>query len=568
MKDYVIKNLDNPYAQVSVKLGEDIPLWVYVKKALQDIEILNILSLYKIDDGVTPFIHLINFRWDPHPSIDEIQDRRRETGNKIKTKSTKPSRIGILYFDIYLGARDKFDNLVKKVIPSKMYIPIEDKHGRYLLDDIKYTQYQLVDKLLYPAKNNGHVFKSLLPITIERIDATETSINGYICSGNIVNVQVFKQFELTLASFMHIPCVLSYLEVFPILQFCQRVSDDTDKFEYFKPEPEYDICIKAYRKALDKPEFKYVRNILIMACKMIRDYEVETYENLNNPDWWIWKLSEYPGTLDHRGACHQVYVGRMLDTVTALNLPIPECDKRNMCTFLRWILQTEFTNVDIFDFSNKRFRMNEAISTIVTAEISAKLKSLFKYGTLLKMDDAEPKMKMNAFQVIKNLYKTELVQSIDFANDLDYYENLKYTTNGPNSLGHNDKHKISLAHKQLSPSMMGKVDLYATSKDVGQTGMISPYANLHEMNHSDVNKYPSIKFELYKFINEEFPNARSVRFDAKDIVEFNLILDDLVTYSYINLNYKVPKECAVTTQEELEEKDLEKKRKAAKRNKY
>ena len=74
--------------------------------------------------------------------------------------------------------------------------------------------------------------------------------------------------------------------------------------------------------------------------------------------------------------------------------------------------------------------MNEAISTIVTAEISAKLKSLFKYGTLLKMDDAEPKMKMNAFQVIKNLYKTELVQSIDFANDLDYYENLKYTTNG------------------------------------------------------------------------------------------------------------------------------------------
>lgn len=138
----------------------------------------------------------------------------------------------------------------------------------------------------------------------------------------------------------------------------------------------------------------------------------------------------------------------------------------------------------------------------------------------------------------------------------------------PNSLGHNDKHKISLAHKQLSPSMMGKVDLYATSKDVGQTGMISPYANLHEMNHSDVNKYPSIKFELYKFINEEFPNARSVRFDAKDIVEFNLILDDLVTYSYINLNYKVPKECAVTTQEELEEKDLEKKRKAAKRNKY
>jgi hypothetical protein len=87
------------------------------------------------------------------------------------------------------------------------------------------------------------------------------------------------------------------------------------------------------------------------------------------------------------------------------------------------------------------------------------------------------------------------------------------------------------------------------------------------MNHSDVNKYPSIKFELYKFINEEFPNARSVRFNADNIVDYNLILDNLVTYAYINLNYTVPKEISVTTQEELEERDLEKKRKAQKRNK-
>jgi len=137
----------------------------------------------------------------------------------------------------------------------------------------------------------------------------------------------------------------------------------------------------------------------------------------------------------------------------------------------------------------------------------------------------------------------------------------------PNSLGHNDKHKISHAHKQLTPSMLGKIDVYATSKDVGQTGMISPYANLYEMNHSDVNKYPSIKFELYKFINEEFPNARSVRFNATNIKEFNLILDNMVTHAYINLNYKVPKEISVTTQDELEEKAQEKKRKAQKRNK-
>ena len=95
MKDFIIKNLSNEFADIKVELGKDIPLWVYVKKALQDIEILNILSLYKTDEGTTPFIHIINFKWDPHPPLDEIQDRRRETGTKIKTKSTKPSRLGI-----------------------------------------------------------------------------------------------------------------------------------------------------------------------------------------------------------------------------------------------------------------------------------------------------------------------------------------------------------------------------------------------------------------------------------------------------------------------------------------
>ena len=44
MIDYVIRNMQNPLDNIQVDLGVDEPLWMYVKKAIQDIEILNILQ--------------------------------------------------------------------------------------------------------------------------------------------------------------------------------------------------------------------------------------------------------------------------------------------------------------------------------------------------------------------------------------------------------------------------------------------------------------------------------------------------------------------------------------------
>lgn len=111
----------------------------------------------------------------------------------------------------------------------------------------------------------------------------------------------------------------------------------------------------------------------------------------------------------------------------------------------------------------------------------------------------------------------------------------------PNSLGRMDKHKINIDHRQLHPSAIGKIDLLDSSKDVGQSGMISPWGQWSSVRESNVNKYPNVKFDLYNFIVNNFPNP-TLRFDAKDIVEYNRILDRLVMSAYINLDYKVNRE--------------------------
>lgn len=537
MIDYVIRHTPNPLSDIKIDLGVDQPLWRYVQKAIQDIEILNVLGLYPIDNvSVTPFIHVGNWKWNPYPAASEIQHRRRETGVKVPIKVIGNSRLGILEFDVYCGARDKNKNLETDVIHNRIYIPIEDDHGRYLIENVLYAEYQLVDKLLYPSGKDSITLKSLLPIVIKYEEASETSIDGKLYSSKIGMVKIFTTMEPILSCFMHIPAPLCYLEVFPILQFCDHISDDKDEYDYFQPIPDVDIYIKGYKKGLEK--FDYVRSILVMSIHIIRKHKPPSIEELRDPHWWVYQLSYYDNIIEHRGACHEMHVARMLDTISAQILPIPEIDKRIMVSLLRYCLQTEFTGVNIYSYENKRLRLNEVISTIVTAEVSEKLKKMFKYGILIKMKELQPLVKFGPDLILKNMYKLGTVHVTDFANDLDYYQQLRFTCKGPNSLGRVDKHKINFGHRQLHPSAIGNVDLLDSSKDVGQSGMISPWGSADMLYEADVNKYPNIKYDLFKFICDEFPPA--LTFDCDNIVDYNRLLDRLTAAAYVNFEYKIP----------------------------
>lgn len=89
--------------------------------------------------------------------------------------------------------------------------------------------------------------------------------------------------------------------------------------------------------------------------------------------------------------------------------------------------------------------------------------------------------------------------------------------------------------------MIGFMDLLESSKDVGQSGIISPWADLSDFSKTDINKYKSIKFDLFMFMQEHFPYD-CVTFEANNIVEFNNILDRIcAAATCFNLNYKINK---------------------------
>lgn len=86
--------------------------------------------------------------------------------------------------------------------------------------------------------------------------------------------------------------------------------------------------------------------------------------------------------------------------------------------------------------------------------------------------------------------------------------------------------------------MIGLVDLLESSKDVGQSGIISPWADLTEFAKTDKNKFPNIKYDLFKFIQDNFDDNAFV-FEAQNIEEFNEVLDKLVAMATFDMHYNV-----------------------------
>ena len=101
-----------------------------------------------------------------------------------------------------------------------------------------------------------------------------------------------------------------------------------------------------------------------------------------------------------------------------------------MSALLRYCLQTEFDDINIYSYENKRLRHNEVISTIITSDVSEKLKKMFKFGVLLSMKDMEQMLTFNSEVILKKMHNLGTVHDTDFANDLDYCQNLRYTKKG------------------------------------------------------------------------------------------------------------------------------------------
>ena len=186
--------------------------------------------------------------------------------------------------------------------------------------------------------------------------------------------------------------------------------------------------------------------------------------NIYDKTFWIEKIGSMFSLSQNsyeKGKNILVFLDRMLDETTRSVLRIDPIHKTSMYAILRWQLQNfnDLKKKENLDLANKRLRDNEYIASLLNQVLSKRLLPAINSGRKLSKEKIKDIFKFPGDILIKSLFNSGLFRYDDQVNDLDFFNKLKFTTKGPNSLGGKNTQSIVPAARGLDPSYIGRIDL-------------------------------------------------------------------------------------------------------------
>ena len=143
-------------------------------------------------------------------------------------------------------------------------------------------------------------------------------------------------------------------------------------------------------------------------------------------------------------------VERLLDSVTRMNLRLPDIYKSNIYYILRWMILDfdALKNRNNLDLNNKRIRKNEYI---VMSSLGKKISE-----NINKIIEKKSKSKLNTMDTLLELFNfssdiiingmrniNDLVKSDENVNDMTWLQDLSFSAKGPNLIPKRVRYKLS-----------------------------------------------------------------------------------------------------------------------------
>lgn len=212
-----------------------------------------------------------------------------------------------------------------------------------------------------------------------------------------------------------------------------------------------------------------------------------SYDQLISPWFWIDKLSSFfTKNSDYMKKFNKIKtmlisLNRLMDDTTRNILNIPEEDKKDTLTIIRYIMRNfdQLMNEDAQDLKNKRLRLFEYQLYPLRYYFSAQIYRVLNSPTRSKAILDRIFSNLSPMFVIKQTITSELLRYYNSTNDMNLYSAfLKYTFRGPQSLNKT----VAAQQRDLHPSYAGRLSLIASSaSDPGMSGTLTPF--IEEYNY-------------------------------------------------------------------------------------
>lgn len=404
------------------------------------------------------------------------------------------------------------------------------------------TTFQIVDGSTY---NNSTASQSkvdtvtmktmFMPIRIFRsfreiVDVrTKTPIKvieyNSIIFNNVVNAMFYllAHFGLYgLAQFLEIDCVSITSE--PIID---------ENFICFEKRGIYISCPKV---CFQDPMVQAMMSTIYMGIN--KDAQINDLFDIR---YWLKNLgASFKNASIDKGLFVLDSVDGIYDNITKNDLHLPDEDKENIYTIIRWLLR-EFSNLRVkenVDVRTKRIRIADYVTAVYAAKLSKGIYRISDMGARVTLKKVIQAIYTQPLYVLNNISTmSNLVAYRDMVNDNDATVALKYTYKGISGLGE-DGASVQPIYRYVDPSHIGILDLDASSgSDPGMSGMICPMTKIYDHSFSEYEE-PNTWRESYTPLVEEYKLGKDQPIDfEKELEKFNFNkLRDQIVQEELELN--------------------------------
>lgn len=410
-----------------------------------------------------------------------------------------------------------------------MMIPVPDEKGYYYINGKRYISiYQLSEASTYVSKN-VLVLKSLLPIEIRKMRGEFMDTQKVSYQMNYFEVKSFNKFRNIMYFYFATMGWDNALAYFSIDKYIEVADHDCSDEEYTCFKIRSDTYLKVYTKALRNDYFQSMLGSILNATTTRM-----TTDSIKDKNTWIDKIGSFQTNADksfhHTLGLRQLTLfNRMLDETTKDVLRFENSNKRDVYAVIRTLVQNykAFKSKDNLDIVNKRLRCNEYVASLLNLIISEKVKVFINKTCKTNQDIIDKYRNLFSYrgtELISKAHSSGLIKVDDIVNDMDFFQKLKITTKGPNSLGSKNSRNISAAFRSLHPSHIGRLDLNVCSQgDPGLTNILTPLVETDGLYFKDAPR--DSETGPYDFMNEmgEFSSDDDVI--IVDPVKYNSIID-------------------------------------------